>query len=113
MAFGIHQTEDRDWTFQQNVTVNGNFTFGDASTDNLNIDGNMDVAGTSNFGATATYETAANIVGGSTGTAGLLLKNLRTSSTGLGGWLFLRWPGWESCYCSSRTLRLSCDRTGL
>ena len=55
MSFGIHQLEDRDWTFKKNITVTGsatitsnlvcagNFTFGDATTDNLIVAGDLRV----------------------------------------------------------------------
>ncbi len=41
MPFGIHQLEDRDWVFKQDVTIQGSFTFGDAATDDLTIQGDL------------------------------------------------------------------------
>lgn len=47
MAYGISQLENRNWTFKQNIiiegdmTVDGDFTFGDASTDSLGITGHF------------------------------------------------------------------------
>jgi len=39
MAYGISQLEDRDWTFKQSVTIQGDFTFGNAATDTLTVTG--------------------------------------------------------------------------
>jgi hypothetical protein len=49
MAFGIHQLEDRDWVFKQDVTIQGDFTFGNAATDTLTVTGDytQTYAGTS------------------------------------------------------------------
>jgi len=41
MSFGIHALENRNWTFKQNVTVEGDFTFGNAATDDLTVAGDQ------------------------------------------------------------------------
>jgi hypothetical protein len=79
MAFGISQLENRDWTFKNNVTIDGDFTvegdftFGDASTDSLLITGT--------FAQTSDAVTDGHVVGGAGNlTAGNDLA--RFSSTG-------------------------------
>jgi len=37
MAFGISQLENRNWTFKKNVTIQGDFTFGNASSDTFTM----------------------------------------------------------------------------
>jgi len=41
MAYGISQLENRDWVFKQDVTIQGDFTFGDAATDDLLVNGDL------------------------------------------------------------------------
>jgi|ETNvirnome_2_300_1030623.scaffolds.fasta_scaffold00052_59 hypothetical protein len=49
MAFGIHQLEDREWTFKQDVTmegdltIEGDFTIGDAASDTAAVAGDLRV----------------------------------------------------------------------